>query len=323
MEYAIIRADKIKSRNQLIKLHQHNSRSGCISNNIDQKNTQKNIYRKVNDLDEILEKNNIKPRKNAILAIEYVVAINDETAKRFGGDQSKVIDWFKDNLRFIIEKHGQENIIEYALHLDEKNPHAHITVAPVVEKTMKKAVKKRLDASYFIDGVRKLHKLQNDYAKAMSKHGLKRGSNRVMIDENNEIHRVKRPRLTLKQHDQVVRSYQLLRNKYKEIDLKISELEPELERLARDNHDLKQSNNDMRELRSRLKENLAISQAKVDRLNTELLKSLEDDLHQDDTSSALEEENEMLREHLKKANMLNELLSNKLDQHEYGHSYDR
>ena len=40
-------------------------------------------------------------------------------------------DWAKDMYDFFSKRYGEENIVSFVVHLDEKNPHAHLTLLPI------------------------------------------------------------------------------------------------------------------------------------------------------------------------------------------------
>ena len=43
-------------------------------------------------------------------------------------------NWAKDMYNFLAKKYGEDNILAFVVHLDEKNPHAHCTLMPINEK---------------------------------------------------------------------------------------------------------------------------------------------------------------------------------------------
>ena len=47
--------------------------------------------------------------------------------------QKAIEDWAVDVYNFMAKKYGEENIVAFVVHLDEKNPHVHCTVLPVAE----------------------------------------------------------------------------------------------------------------------------------------------------------------------------------------------
>jgi len=105
-------------------------------------------------------------------------------------DKGQLDDWCRDNIEWLRKELGNENVVSAVLHLDEKTPHIHATVVPIVtgerrkakqeqakegKKYKKKNVKApRLCADDILS--REKYKLYQDrYAEAMNKYGLKRG----------------------------------------------------------------------------------------------------------------------------------------------------
>ena len=115
-------------------------------------------------LQERFDKGGIKPRKDGVIALEYVVSMStdfwESTYDTY--DQSAVLT---KQLSFISNLHGAENIIATAIHLDESSPHMHILVAPIIEKSTKRfpELKQRLCAKDFVGGAKKLSKIQSDF----------------------------------------------------------------------------------------------------------------------------------------------------------------
>lgn len=101
----------------------------------------------------------------------------------------KLDKWCDDNLEWLRKTYGAENVVSAVLHLDEKTPHIHATVVPIVttERKKKKSeleakkryrTKSRTAARLCLDDVmsrEKLKEYQTTYAEAMAKYGLQRG----------------------------------------------------------------------------------------------------------------------------------------------------
>lgn len=98
-------------------------------------------------------------------------------------------EWCADNLKYFADTFGKENIVAAHLHLDEKTPHMHVTLVPIVkgerkrkkrEEQAKKRYRKkptdtvRLCADDIMSRL-KLKAYQDSYAVAMKKYGLQRG----------------------------------------------------------------------------------------------------------------------------------------------------
>lgn len=129
-----------------------------------------------------------KISKNQIRAIRILLTGSNEDMKRIEAD-GKLDEWCNDNLRWLGETYGKENIVSAVLHLDESTPHIHATLVPIVtterrkkkseEQVKKQYCKKNPNAPRLsADDVMtrsKLKKYQDTYALTMSKFGLQRG----------------------------------------------------------------------------------------------------------------------------------------------------
>lgn len=89
------------------------------------------------------------------------------------------------NLKWLNETFGKENVVSCVLHMDERTPHLHTTIVPIVnterQRREREGEKKyntksgpRLSADDVLKRA-KLREYQNTYAAAMSEFGLKRG----------------------------------------------------------------------------------------------------------------------------------------------------
>ena len=47
-------------------------------------------------------------------------------------------EWCADNLKYFADTFGKENIVAAHLHLDEKTPHMHVTLVPIVKGERKR-----------------------------------------------------------------------------------------------------------------------------------------------------------------------------------------
>ena len=99
-------------------------------------------------------------------------------------------DWCNDSLQWLRETYGEQNLVSAVLHMDEKTPHIHATIVPIVTGERRKARKEEQngkkkyrkkntqDVRLCADDVMVRHRLkhyQDTYAQAMSKYGLQRG----------------------------------------------------------------------------------------------------------------------------------------------------
>lgn len=99
--------------------------------------------------------------------------------------EGKLDNWIDANLKWLKNTFGSENLVSCVLHMDEKTPHLHATIVPIV--TTERLRKKREGEKKYAtkSGARlsaddvmrrsKLHEYQNSYAAAMKPFGLQRG----------------------------------------------------------------------------------------------------------------------------------------------------
>ena len=125
---------------------------------------------------------------NQVRAIRINVSATPEDMERIERD-GRLDEWCADNLKFFADTFGKENIVAAHLHRDEKPPHMHVTLVPIVkgerkrrkrEEQAKKRYRKkpadtvRLCADDLMTRL-KLKSYQDSYAAAMAKYGLQRG----------------------------------------------------------------------------------------------------------------------------------------------------
>ena len=95
-------------------------------------------------------------------------------------------DWCRANIEWLQDTFGEDNLVSCVLHMDEKTPHLHATVVPIVtaprtrrkregeQKYKDKTPAPRLCANELMTRG-KLRQYQDTYAEAMAGFGLKRG----------------------------------------------------------------------------------------------------------------------------------------------------
>ena len=115
-----------------------------------------------------LDRLGISPRKNSVVALEYAVGASKEFFVKGNYSAQAFLEKAVD---FVAKKHGYENVVSVSYHYDEHNPHAHVVVLPISEKTVKwknkrasgERTEKRLCARDFTGGPEKLSKMQEEY----------------------------------------------------------------------------------------------------------------------------------------------------------------
>lgn len=104
-------------------------------------------------------------------------------------EKGKLGEWCQDSIRYLYDTFGRENVVSAHLHMDEKTPHIHASIVPIVTGERRKAKKEQEN------GKRKYRKKANavrlcaddlfnrqtlisyhdGYAEVMAKYGLQRG----------------------------------------------------------------------------------------------------------------------------------------------------
>ena len=130
-----------------------------------------------------------KVSANQVKAIRILLTGSNKDLKQMEAE-GRIEDWCNDSLKWIREKYGEQNLVSAVLHMDEKTPHIHATVIPIVtgerrkagqeEQNGKKKYRKKnpQDVRLCADDVMARHRLkhyQDTYAQAMNKYGLQRG----------------------------------------------------------------------------------------------------------------------------------------------------
>ena len=126
---------------------------------------------------------------NQVKAIRVLLTGSNKDMKQMEED-GRLDGWCNDNLKWLRETYGEQNLVSAVLHMDEKTPHIHATIVPIVTGERRKARKEEQngkkkyrkkntqDVRLCADDVMARHRLkhyQDTYAQAMSKYGLQRG----------------------------------------------------------------------------------------------------------------------------------------------------
>lgn len=106
-----------------------------------------------------------KTRKNAVHALDFMIAC---TPGSLGDKPSDYIPYLEEAFEWVGKVFGKENVIAGHLHLDERNPHLHVQVMPIVNG--------KLNCSFYLDGKKKCKDFVTRFAREVgSKFGLRRG----------------------------------------------------------------------------------------------------------------------------------------------------
>ena len=127
--------------------------------------------------------------KNQVRAIRALLTSSPEDMKRIQAE-GRLDEWCNDNLKWLCDTFGKENVVSAVLHMDETTPHIHATLIPIVTGERRKARReqpdgkrkyKKKDATtnrLCADDVMtrgNLKAYQDSYAQSMQGYGLKRG----------------------------------------------------------------------------------------------------------------------------------------------------
>ena len=125
-----------------------------------------------------------KVGKNQTKAIRIILTGTHEQMMKIANG-GRLDSWIDANLKWLRDTFGEDNLVSCVLHIDEKTPHLHATVVPIVaserirrkregEKKYETKSGPRLSADDVMRRT-KLHEYQNSYAAAMKPFGLQRG----------------------------------------------------------------------------------------------------------------------------------------------------
>jgi len=107
-----------------------------------------------------------KRRKDAVLAVEYVMTASPEWWKSVSQEQQR--DFFVQARDWIEDKYGADRVIVSTEHHDETTPHLSVFVVPLTQDG-------RLSAKEFVGSRGKLSADQTSFAKRVAHLGLERG----------------------------------------------------------------------------------------------------------------------------------------------------
>lgn len=172
MGYAILRVQKLKDKGSIRRSLKHSFRAQDTPNADPERTPDNSHYfsHSVNHaMDNITKRLDTqkKIRKNAVLAVEYLVTGSPESVQ--GKTRVQQDDYFQDAIHWLKAKHGAENVVYAGIHRDEQTPHLYAYVVPIDEK-------EKLNCRAFLGGSKMLNEMQTDFAEKVGmRHGLERG----------------------------------------------------------------------------------------------------------------------------------------------------
>lgn len=133
---------------------------------------------------------------NQVRTLQIMLSGTHEDMQRIQAE-GKFDEWCNDNVKWLQDTFGKDNLVSAVLHMDEKTPHIHATVVPIVTGERRKVrEKKKNEVEQEQPGKRKyrkkpadavrlcaddvmtrenLERFQDTYAEKMRKYGLGRG----------------------------------------------------------------------------------------------------------------------------------------------------
>jgi hypothetical protein len=124
--------------------------------------------------------NPAKLRKNGVIAYEAILTASPEFFEQGTADEQRerLDRWIVAQVEWAKARYGANRIASLVLHLDEKTPHQHLVVLPLVYKADKRRRDRAMGWSLVgssISGPGRYDELQTQYAGAMAQFGLRRG----------------------------------------------------------------------------------------------------------------------------------------------------
>lgn len=209
--------------------------------------------------------------KNQVKVIRVILSGTHENMIRIQ-QEGKLDDWCKDNIDWLKKEYGEENVVAATLHLDERTPHIHASVVPIVrgERRKKNTNKKQEEQvpkrqykkknpnrpRLCCDDVMardKLTQYQDSYGDAMAKYGLERGvkGSEARHITTSEFYRSQQVNIELllveeetkrKNIEQLTEKEQEANSRYKQAEVQKQQKEAELEEKEKE---LRQVKNDV------------------------------------------------------------------------------
>ena len=167
--YAIMRCKKLAKMGNVAASLKHAYRERETPN-ADASRTPDNEHRAASSTDEamgrIRELLPDKRRKDAVLAVEYVMTASPEWWKQASQEQQAA--FFDQAHKWLADKYGADRIVTASIHRDETSPHMTAFVVPLTQDG-------RLSAKEFIGNKAQMQADQTTFAAAVRDLGLQRG----------------------------------------------------------------------------------------------------------------------------------------------------
>lgn len=166
---AIMRCKKLSSMGSVASSLQHCYRERETPNAVPER-TPQNQHGKAKTTDEAMgrlrELLPAKRRKDAVLAVEYVMTASPEWWEK--ASKAQQLEFFNQSSKWLASKYGAQNVFVATIHRDETSPHLSAFVVPLTKDG-------RLSAKEFIGNRAQMTADQTSFAKAVQHLGLERG----------------------------------------------------------------------------------------------------------------------------------------------------
>ena len=176
-----MRWSKLKTERQASQATGHNYRQRPTLNADDERKSLNKEYVNTDQrpywdlLTERIEAAGVKRvRSDSVRGMEVILTGSPDRFSR--GEDGKHTDfsntkWVQDNLAFLQDTFGKENVVAFTLHQDEKTPHIHAVVCPIYQDKKGQAC---LSADKLFNPST-LREYQTSYAAKMAPYGMERG----------------------------------------------------------------------------------------------------------------------------------------------------
>ena len=129
------------------------------------------------DVRQRIEESGVKVRKNAVLAVEHLITASPEVfgykvrdtkgKKELYGNVDAWKEFETSAQKWLFERYGRENVVNFTVHKDESTPHIHAVVVPILDN--------KLNCRAYLGGREKMSEMQTSFAQAVEHIGLQRG----------------------------------------------------------------------------------------------------------------------------------------------------
>lgn len=109
-----------------------------------------------------------KIKSDAVMMHSHVLSASHDEMFELVASKDKFEEWLKCNYSWLAQHFGEENIVRFVVHMDEKTPHIHAVTVPITKEG-------KLNAASFTGKAEQLADLQNSYGEHMQQFGFKRG----------------------------------------------------------------------------------------------------------------------------------------------------